>query len=390
MINKIVLIFSRLLYILILTAFTAPLSVAGEWTITPELSLSETYDDNLMFKDISDFEHRIVPSLKADMKSDRSRVNMSARVDVLRFHDHTDYNRENQNYFAGGEFDVSERLTVKMGGRFKIDYTFESELEESGIIADKSRRSQYYLLPGIRYNLDERSRLDLDFSYTERDNKDRGRADFWSAGGDIVWSRILLDQKTTILGGAGVEQVDFDSRGKKGEHIIYSVFVGMDRSLSERLMVEFRGGPTWTRSSFDNPGGKEKQTAAGLALNARLIWEMTEKARLSLGYNHGQYQSVYAENITRDRIQAGLEYSLAEMWKVNFDSSYIYSRTDGLVRKEKGETWQVGISTSYVPRPWINFTLGYRHRDNYDKVDKSRKDGNRYYIQVVLRFPKKM
>lgn len=390
MINKIALILSRIVCILILTVFAGTLCLASEWTITPELSVTETYDDNLMFKDVSDFEHRIVPSVRAEMRSERSRLNMSARVDVLRFHEYNDYNRENQNYFAGGEFDVSERLTLKMGGRFRLDYTFESELEESGIITDKSRRTQYYLLPGIRYNLDERSRLDLDFSYTQRDNKDRNRADYWSAGGNIVWSKILLDQKTTILGGAGVEQVDFDSRGRDGEHLIYSVFVGMDRSLSERLLVEFRGGPTWTMSRFDNAGGDEKQTDFGFSLDARMIWEMTERAMLSLGYNHGQHQSIYAENITRDRVQAGLEYYLAEMWRLNLDGSYIHSKTDGLVRKEEGETWQVGISTSYVPRPWINFTLGYRYRDNYDKVDKSRKDGNRYYIQVALSIPKKM
>lgn len=390
MINKIALKFSRIIYILILTVFTALPCLAGEWTITPELSITETYDDNLMFKEISDFEHRIVPSVKADMKSDRSRFNLAARVDVLRFHEYTDYNRENQNYYAGGELDVSERLTLKMGGRFKVDYTFESELEEYGIIADKGRRTQYYILPGVRYNLDERSRLDFNFSYTQRDNKNKDRADFWSAGGNIVWSKILLDQKTTILGGAGLEQVDFDSRGKQGEHVIYSVFGGMDRSLSERLKVELRAGPTWTRSRFDNAGNQEKQTDFGLSLDARVIWEITERLMLSSGYNHGQYQSVYAENIARDRIQAGLEYYLAEMWRLNLDGSYIHSKTEGLVREEKGETWQVGISTSYVPRPWVNFTLGYRHRDNYDKIDKNRKDGNRYYLQVVLRFPKKM
>ncbi|WP_045216504.1 outer membrane beta-barrel protein [Desulfonatronovibrio magnus] len=386
--SKIIMTARALVTATFITLAMPSFSLAGDWTITPEISLTETYDDNLMFKDISDFEHRITPALRAQMKSERSRLDIGARADVIRLYEYDEFNRDNQNYFIGGEYDLTERLTLKMGGRFRVDYAFDTELEESGIVADKSRRTQFHVLPGVTCLIDEKNRINMDLWYTQRDNKAEDKADFWTTGGNVFWSRMLRDERTSILAGIGVEHVDFDYKASQGQHTVYSLSTGFNWDLNQRISMSIKAGPSWTVSRFERQGERKSKDEPGFMLDSGLNWKIMEKTALVVGYNHGQYQSIYAENNIRDRFHAGLSHRLTERLSMSLDGTYIHTRTQGLVRREKVHSWQAGLSASYNIRENVLFTMGYRYRENRDRILKTREDGNRVYVQLTFRFPK--
>ncbi|WP_144311413.1 outer membrane beta-barrel protein [Desulfonatronospira thiodismutans] len=365
-------------------------SGAAEWIITPEMSVTGTYDDNLLFEDVSDYELRASPGLRANMTGERTRLEVAGKVDVLSYLDYSEFDRVNQDYTLQSEYDLNPRTTLKMGGRLRFDYTFETELEEAGIVSEKSRRSYYTFLPGISVALDERNSLALDLFYASTDNRRDERADSWSTGGDLVWSRMFLDEQTFFLAGAGVEHVDFESRRVEGTHDIYRGIVGVSRDMGERYNVLLRGGPTWTHSRFDRNDERRRDDDLGFFIDSRLLWQITERTSTDVGIDHGQYQSIYAENITRNRIRAGLRHRFTEKWSGNATGSFINSRTTGLVSREKRNTWQTGLSATYNLRPDMFFDLGYRYRHTRDRVDSTSKDGNRFFLQFTIRFPKQL
>lgn len=362
---------------------------AADWTVVPELKANETYDDNLFFKNISDFEHALSPSLEVTRDTERSHIALSGNLDILRYQDYSDYNRENQRYKLRSSYDISNRLKLRLNGRLQRDYTFEYEFEESGIIAEQNKRYVYAVKPGLNYAINETNNMYIDFSYKEADNQSGYAVDYISNGGSIFWSKLLLDQKTSLLAGMSIEQTDFDLQSGDGQQTVYGSALGISRDMGPTFNILFKIGPTWTESEFDKTTGREDGDDIGLSVNAHLFWQAAKQTDISWKFDHGQYQSIYAENITRSRVRANIGHDFTLKWRGEAGGSYYNTQTEGYVSDEEKDTWQIGILSSYSLRPNMSVSLGYRYR-RIDEKENDTRDGNRVFIQFIVNFPKKM
>lgn len=362
---------------------------AADWTVVPELKANESYDDNLFFKNISDFEHKIAPSLEVIRNTERSHLALSGNLDILRYQDYSDYDRENQRYKLRSSYDMSSRLQLRLNGRFRRDYTFEYEFEESGIIADQNKRYVYAAQPGLSFAINEVNNIYIDFSHKKADNQGGNAVDYTSNGGNLSWSKSLLDDKTSLIAGISIEKTDFDLQSGDGEQTVYGSAFGVSRDMGPTFNVLFKIGPTWTESEFDKTTGRKDGNDLGLSVNAHLFWQAAEYTDISWKFDHGQYQSIYAENITRSRVRASIGHNFSQRWRGEAGGSYYNTQTEGYTSDQEKDTWQIGVLSSYSLRPNMSVSLGYRYR-SIDEKENDFRDGNRVFVQFIVNFPKKM
>lgn len=360
---------------------------AADWMLIPELNVDETYDDNLFFKDISDFEHKISPAMQVQRTTERSRLSLSGNIDVLRYQDYSEYNRTNQKYKLRSSYAFSPRVNVKMNGDFRRDYTFEYEFEESGIVSEQNRRYVATAQPGMSIALTERDSLGIDFSYTRADNKSGSAADYWTVGSEMLWSRSLMDEKTHVLAGLSINKTEFELQPGDGSQTVYASVIGFSRDLGPRLNMVVKAGPTWTDSDFEQATGKDSGNDLGARLDTSLFWQFTELTDIRLSIDHGQYQSIYAENITRSRVRVNIGHNFTQRLRGEFGSSYINSQTEGYVNDEEKDAWQLAVFAGYSLRPNMSVNLGYRYRRIDEELEDKTRDGNRLFVQLTVQFP---
>jgi hypothetical protein len=381
---------SRVLFIFLLALFVSsiialPRVMAAEWRTEPGISWRGTYDDNILFKDESDFVNLFSPGIRVSRRSDRSNIDLSGLVNIFRYVDNSEYDRENQDYRLRAGYTVSPRMSVNISSRLGIDYSFEEYFEEEGIVTDKIKRYLYNISPGFRLALDDRSSLEFNVYYTVVDYSRDLNPDYDVLGGGLTWSRTIMDGRTDIFVYTGFERAVYDLRLGDSEQRVYRVMGGVRRRVTETLDFSFSAGPMWTESRYDTFNIKEDDLS--YSLDGSLNWRL-ERTRLNLGVNRQESQSTYGENITRNQIRAGMTHDISPRWRTRVNGAFTRSQTDGFFRERKSESINFDTSLAYVIRPNMDLSLGYNFRRSEDKIASSVDRANRVYLMYSVSFPR--
>lgn len=103
-----------------------PLGIrAGSFLFFPEVRLSETYDDNLFYQDVTtsdDFVTSISPSARLVSDWSNHLLEFSAKVESVRHADYSDENMDNYSFFASGRLDVSRDTRIGAKASWERDH----------------------------------------------------------------------------------------------------------------------------------------------------------------------------------------------------------------------------------------------------------------------------
>ena len=140
---------------------------AAEYVITPSVKFRETYDDNVYFRDVDDFEHIISPALKLDGRTERARWQATCAWDISKYQRNDELDSVDQAYRLSGTVSPGTLFQLNISGDYVCDYTFVSTLEELGLVAERSRRNSATVRPGATFILDPRNTLQFSYEFNK-------------------------------------------------------------------------------------------------------------------------------------------------------------------------------------------------------------------------------
>lgn len=389
---------------------------AAEYVITPSVKVRETYNDNVYSRDIDDFVHLISPALKLDGRTDRTWWQATCAWDILKYQDHDDLDSVDQTYRLLATVLPSTLLQLNISGHYMNDYTFASTLEESGLLAERSRRNSARVQPGTMFILGHRNTLEFSYEFNKTRYELESYPDYVVHGLNLRWFHDLTNERTRIIYMLTGNKTDFEGNKdyyfeedngnfaqKKADvkQRTYRILTGMDHQLTETLRVSVKAGAHYTESEFPSFQGIaynvasgtfitiydiEKKSDTGFILDGSLTWHC-ELITLSASVNRDVTPSIYGENIIRDRVSAALSYRLSEKLRCRLNTTYLHSETESFTQEQEYHTYSIRPALIYRFTEDINLELGYAYTLTKNEITDQSEDRNRFFVQLSTAWP---
>jgi hypothetical protein len=385
---------------------------AAEYVITPSVKVRETYDDNVYFRNVDDFKHLISPALKLDGRTDRARWQATCAWDITEYQYHDELDSVDQTYRLSATVSPSTLLQLNISGHYVDDYTFASTLEESGLLAERSRRSSATMQPGAVFILDSRNTLEFSYEFNRSWYELESYPGYVVHGLNLMWFHNLTNERTRIIYMLSGNKTDFEgnkdyyfeeddgnSAQKKADvrQRTYRILAGMDHQLTETLRVSVKAGAHYTESEFPSFQKMalgtfipvydiEKKSDTGFILDGALTWHL-ELITLSASINRDVTPSIYGENITRDRVSAALRYRLSEKLRCSLNTAYYHSETESFTQKQEYQTYSIRPALIYRFTEDINLELSYAYTRTKNEITDQSEDQNRFFVQLSTAWP---
>ena len=376
----------------LLTMAAPPADARAETLLTPSVGVRATYDDSTLGKGESDAELALSPAVSLDWRTERTRVLTRARLDAYQYLDNEDFARENAQVSADLTHAASERLTLRLGGRWVRDHTVEDEYDESGIVTEKVARNSYSATPGLTFNLTERDELSLDGTASLVDSEPSDSIDYTVAGATATWSHALGDGLWRLIVQAGGQVYAFDRTDGDTDQTVLTALAGVAWKATERLEFQAMGGVSHTSSevTFDNFSALDSDDEQ-LTFSGSLTGTWTDQVwRLTLAADRSESPSTYGELITRDRLRFSFGRNLSEYLYLGLTGAFYISKTAGLVEDEDTRTTSIGPTLRWRLTEHATLDAGYSfiHEDNRQSENTS--DRHRAYLGVVVEWPSEL
>jgi opacity protein-like surface antigen len=403
----------------LIMAFPCPL-VAAEHAMIPDIRISSTYDDNLFFDEVSDFELRTSPTLNYQYMQENGYVRLNAGADIYRYVDKTQYDRVNHAYNLDINQQLTPTLAVMLDGGFAVDHTFETELEETGVATNKSRRYLMSTHPGISWDINARNTLLFELGWNRTDYRQASNTDNRDYDAYLISLSLFREwtERLTLVGnirfsltevddlqlhiqdiyGSSVEYGRFDQT-----HHVYQTLLGVEYQWTENLNMSFRAGGGLAQITYDEKrpffsgpfitGSRTTEESYDdfiFLFGGRLDWER-EVIRLGLEGNRQITQSSDGESIENTRFKADASYDLSELITFHAQASFVRSKS---VAEESAFGSEVD-SQSYAFSPGVeykispNLSLGCRYEIRVidDFTDNDYQKRNRIWAELRYNFP---
>jgi len=377
----------RVLLCLAVIGFPAMEAGAAEYTVTPSLKLRETYDDNVFFKGDDDFEHLASPALEIGVRKDTSALNVSCGWEISKYAQHNELDTVDQAYGLSTKAFLNPLLQIGLSGEYVADYTFVSALEESGLLAERTKRKRGTLGPSVILVLDPRNTLRGDSLFEKTQYQSDRYSDYWMEGFNVTWTHALLEKQTGVIFEAGAYLVDFDRPDEDLRQYVYRGLAGFEHRLTETVIMTFKAGGSHTKSDFRESNGRSDQEDSGFVLNGSVEWK-GERMSLSADISRDLTPSIDEEIIIRDRVRSGLGYRFTEKLRGNLSGAYYRSKTQRVLEDKKRHTFVVHPSMAYGFTKDIALLLGYGYTWSENEVTSDTKDRNRVFLELSMAWPR--
>jgi len=359
---------------------------AAQYTVTPALTVQSTYDDNVYFKEAGDLETRISPVLELGAQTEKAKVQARAALDIWEYKRLNEFDNTEQRYGLSVDLTPSDVWQTGVSGTYVDDYTFVSTLEETGVLADSSRRKQSTVDPYVTYFLDARNSLRGAFSFVKTDYDLDQYPEYRVHGGTLTWSHALMNEKTVFFCSAGVSDAKYKQSAGDTVETTYRLVFGWEHPFSETLKGTVSAGPLYTDSDYYRGGTLVNESTTDVFLDGTLEWKQ-ERLTLSAHVDYDIDHSIYGENITRARIRGTLGYRWTERFRGNLSTAFYRSETDGLLQDEKRQTYSLNPSVSYRLTETIDLRGGYGYTWTENQISDYTQERNKVYVQLAMDWP---
>lgn len=386
--------------------------------VTPGLSISETYDDNIYLdytNETSDFITAISPSISFNILSQTSQLGLQY-IPTFVWYDKED---QNDTIRHSGritfEQDISEYLTFNLSNNYiKSEEPFE---ETEGIEGVRDSRQTYWrntseaslqyifgsentLSTGYRHTLSENEALTLDDSATQnpfaavnywfdtrnsielnyehiettftRDDDSLPSDNYQGyTASSTCGHRFTLHTTGSI--GYGFTSRRFD--GDTENYDVHEGSIGFEHAFSQDLSLAVEGG-------YFLQENEQSSNETGYTYNVSLINQF-ENGSLTLGGSGGwsdSYLDVDRRGFTHYwSANMHTEYQLWESFNVYAGGSYRHNRDSG---NREWENWEGNGGLIWAFSHWSSLSLDYFYRETNDDVDTEDYVDNRVMLTI--------
>ena len=250
--------FLRILYGALFAVLVLPLSIqAAEWSAEPRISLRTGYNDNILLTTAehdSVWETDLIPAVKFGVEKENQGLFGDASASIRRFTggsgSESSGNLDREDYYLKtNAYHNTPRNSFKANLDYSQDSLQDSELDQTGnVISQLATRERITLGPSWETALNERTRLELGFQYTDVSySDDPGVTDLVTYNYDVFSSSLIHQlsprDQATLSASYSSFKPDTDLNSDT-----LSIQAGISRNFSETLVASFLAGVRETTS----------------------------------------------------------------------------------------------------------------------------------------------
>ena len=369
----------ELISILIVIAFFLSSSAnAREWYIQPTTKLRVEVDDNLRLrteesKDVAGFRASLFT--KYGTRTETSNIDLTTLLDVYRYWGQENLDREDLDWTAGSNFQLTERNQLGLDAVYIRDTSLTSEIELTGLTQILVDREKFNISPHWAYTLSELQTLQTQYTHEEvtYDNTSNSRLNSYKT--DSINLTYIYQWRADTQLFATFSALQYRLTDIDIETDDYSINAGFDYNYSETLSFNAMVG---TRYSVNRTGSRVIVSRIGSLLipntipgteNSSLgslfslgVKKQFESGDLDLSYSRSVSPSGSGEFLQADRFKASVSQGITE--RLKFDVSAAINRSTSTDdKRDTGRTY-------YLIEPKLNWQFdrqtllsgGYRYR----------------------------
>ena len=382
-------------------------ATAAEWTIEPTLRFGGGYNDNVTLRpddQVSSPEIDFNPSVRFGVETPRSGLHGNLALDLRRFTEESDLN-DNNVRFTVTSYHRLEKAEFGLGASLIKDTSLDSQLEETGLVFDRVNRLQRRLSPRWSWNFDERTRLALNYTYTDVDYSNRENTaflEFNSNSGQITLTRVLGERTLATLTMSQIRS----SNESDVDSTVSSLQGGVSYNFSETVRGSLSVGRRRSKSEFNNSAipifagglflgfitepGRSESSSSGYVFNASLSKRL-ERAEigLSASRNITNAASGFLTEVTRLGWNNRYRFARTVACSLNMSASRSRTTDDSSVTTSLDrDYYQVVPACDWNFTPLWRISGGYRYsRQTFgDSNDDAIR--NVAYLTLTYRWPR--
>ena len=356
----------------ILSCLLAASSVrGGESKLIPQISIKETYNDNINFstsKEKDDMISTITPLIRWNYQTEKTRTTASAEANILKYRKEKNLDKVNQKYNLTHNFRATELFGLNLNGSLIKDTTLESEKEETGLFFKRSDRDFYNIRPGISLYLTEKTSLNLNLGYSKAEYEDPRYSDYDVYDGTLELVHTLSKEGATVFAQGGYTHSDYETSNVDN----YRLHLGFTYPFTEKWKLTAWTGARYTESEYEVTEWKpvywwlipvkrtESDRNVGWITYLALTRAFTHGSG-SVSINRDITSSGYGETIERDRATLSIDYSLAEFITGRFSGSWSRSRSESQYQDTDEQLYNLRPSLSWQIMEHGKAELSYQY-----------------------------
>jgi hypothetical protein len=365
-------------------AWIVPAHAAYEHGAEAAVSLRGTYDDNTQFTGKEDYVLEISPSAAFSAVTEVTQIQVGADLDIREYQKNDDLSSIDQYYQVLGGVSLEERVDIDIVGTHLRDHTFQSELEETGIVINQTSRNRTTISPIGTFWLAPRGRMQLTYMYGDTNFNSDDRRDYTFHDLRVGWLHDLQNERTTLGFLVGANRTEYgDNIDNPDEDITYEGIgtgVQLDHMFSDTFIMNLKAGATYTESRTRGPGDDDTTSDTNFVGEVSVRW-IFERSSLSAVVNQQVVPSSAGENLARTKANLGLGYRFSE--KTSCNLSGYYRRSDPLGGGQTVETFggQAKLTYRFIENLGLSLAYSYSKtdQDSDSIVDDER---NRVFLEL--------
>ena len=395
-------VFLKIFYsaIVILSCILAATGVpAAESKLIPEISIKQTYNNNIDFsttEEKNDLILTVTPILKWNSQTESTVITANAEMDVIRYGKEHNFDRVNHQYSLGYDFRATELLGLNLNSSLIKDTTLETEMEETGLVFKRTKRDFYHINPGLYWYMGEKTRLNLTCAYTRAEYGASRYSDYDIYDGTLELVHTLSEEGATVFAQGGYTYSDYETSDVDN----YRFYFGLSYPFTQKLKLTAWAGARYTKSEYEVTEWEFVYWPGTSVIKDYRLVKKTESDKnwgglgylaltraftdgsVSVGINRDINSSGLGETIVRDRATLDIYYRFTQFMTGRFNSSLSISKSESKYRDTDQELYYLRPSLSWQITERFQAELSYQ----YSKIEYKKSDTHTDRNIILLRF----
>lgn len=333
--------------------------------LSPSLTISEEYDDNILLSSTdrqSDFVTSVRPGLRLAIRENLWDVTMALSARGVYYVNRPELNSstDNQNGSLRIEYRPTPRFTASVSDTVVRSLDPAEVDPETGIITGRFPSYRNTVTAALGYQIDPPTLINLSYSFrtfrTEAPLVPPATAEESDTHAAEVFVQRQFTPRTSGTFRYTFTRFQPEANPPRDSHFPR---VGLVHDLSPTIRVSAGGGPLFVERS---DGSTEITVGGGLAYAQQFT-----RGNLSVAYERSvRAATVFGDGVTTDSITASVTFLATRAVTVNLDSGARVSKsTDGA-----GEfrVYTAGIRLDYLLLEWLSVNAGYNYTNQDDRT----------------------
>lgn len=364
---------------LLLSLAAACPALAETFTFIPQVSVRETYDSNVNLNGKSDMETAVSGGVRVEANKERFSGYVQAQATGLKYLRLNEYDRIDQNYSAGLEFNATEKVTFNLSGGLAADSAFSSSLANTGEFATRrAQRLQYSVSPSVTLGLGEVDSLTLFYGFSKTDYDVKDYTDSLSHSLGATWSHRLNERTQLLLRLVGTDTETDTARYESG-----SLMAGFEYMLAETLSARVLAGGSMMHVKPETGDGRN---STNYSADASLTWRQ-ERLTTTGGFLRDMTLSMGGEDVVRDKLYLNFSYALTERLQGILGGNVVASRSNTSATKTQDSLWyEFSPALRYRLMEKAYLGVSYAFGAQRDEINDSYRSRNQVSMDFQISF----